>query len=77
MYEGDWVAPHGAGPNHPYTVGPHIMVLIPNGAGLENFTTDGSTGTAYINRVPGTSTPYLVIPIHVAPRPSHKTSTAR
>ena len=65
MYEGDWVAPHGAGPTHPYTVGAHIMIVVPNGVGLESFTTDGSTGSAYINRVPGTSTPYLVVPTHL------------
>ena len=72
MYQGDWVNPHGVGPTHPYTVGPHIMVVVPDGAGLEKYTTDGSTGRAYINRVPGTSTPYLVIPIHLGPQSRHR-----
>ena len=76
MYEGDWVSPHGAGPTHPYTVGPHIMIVVPNGAGLEGYTTDGSTGKAYINRAPGTSMPYLVIPIHLETSPSQKNSSA-
>lgn len=67
MYEGDMVSPHGGSPAHPYRVGPHIMLVVPNGTGLEGYTTDGSTGEAYINRVPGTTIPYLVIPIHEAP----------
>lgn len=69
MYEGDMVSPHGGAPSHPYHVGPHIMLVVPDGAGLANYTTDGSTGQAYINKVPGTSIPYLVIPIHEAPAP--------
>ena len=72
MYEGDWVEPHGAGPTHTYTVGPHIMIVVPNGIGLEGYTTDGSTGKAYINRAPGVSTPYLVIPVHITTE--HKNS---
>ena len=67
MYEGDMVSPHGGSPSHPYHVGPHIMLVVPNGAGMDGYTTDGSTGEAYINRVPGTTIPYLVIPIHVTP----------
>ena len=70
MYEGDMVSPHGTdGSSHPYHVGPHIMMVIPRGAGLENYTTDGSTRQAYINRVPGDTMPYLVIPIHEMPKP--------
>lgn len=61
------VSPHGGSPAHPYRVGPHIMLVVPKGTGLEGYTTDGSTGEAYINRVPGTTIPYLVIPIHEAP----------
>jgi hypothetical protein len=67
MYEGDTVSPHGGSPSQPYHVGPHIMLVVPDGAGLDRYTTDGSTGEAYINRVPGTTTPYLVIPIHEHP----------
>lgn len=65
MYEGDMVSPQGAaGSAKPYHVGPHLMMVVPGGAGLESYTTDGSTGKAYINRVPGDTMPYLVIPIH-------------
>lgn len=67
MYEGDRVSPHGGRPSHPYRVGAHIMIVVPNGSGLQGYTTDGSHGDAYINRVPGTTLPYLVIPIHDTP----------
>ena len=43
------------------------MIIVPKGAGLENYTTDATSGGIYINRIPGTDIPYLVIPIHELP----------
>ena len=70
MYAGGWVpnSPHAAAAPTDYHVGPHIMIVVPNGTGLADYTTDVRAGGAYINRVPGTGMPYLVIPIHEWPR---------
>jgi len=45
-----------AGPDD-YHVGPHIMVAVPNGTGLSDYTANPRSGGAYINRVHGTDIP--------------------
>jgi len=69
MYTGGWVpnAPHTNAAPDDYHVGPHIMVVVPNGAGLSDYTANPRSSGAYINRVHGTDIPYLVIPLHATP----------
>jgi hypothetical protein len=55
-----------AGPDD-YHLGPHIMVAVPNGTGLSDYTANPRSGGAYINRVHGTDIPYPVIPLHATP----------
>jgi hypothetical protein len=71
MYAGGWVpnAPHTPAKVSDYHAGPHIMIVVPKGAGLEGYTTDPTTGGIYLNRIRGIDMPYLVIPIHEWPKP--------
>ena len=49
MYAGGWVpnAPHTSAKPSDYQAGPHIMIVVPKGAGLEGYTTDPTAGGIY------------------------------
>jgi hypothetical protein len=69
MYAGGWVpdSPYAPAKQSDYHVGPHIMIAVPQGSGLEDNTTDARAGGIYRNLAPGTEMPFLVIPIHEWP----------
>jgi hypothetical protein len=52
MYAGGWVPNSPNAPPKPgdYHVGPHIMIVVPDGVGLSAYSTDPTPGGAYINQ---------------------------
>jgi hypothetical protein len=70
MYVGAWV-PNKSGKTaeKEFHVGPHIMVVSPHPADLQNFNRDGSNGMSYATHLKGGDQLFLVIPIRQADQP--------
>ena len=65
MYGGYWVPnkSYAMGSGNEFHVGPHIMIIGPDQKMLETLNHDGSNGEPYVNRLPGRTELFLVIPI--------------
>ena len=65
MYGGFWVTnkSHAMGSVNEFHVGPHIMIIGLDQKIMQTLNHDGSNGEPYVNRLPGHTELYLVIPI--------------
>jgi hypothetical protein len=65
MYGGKWIPnkSHAMGSGDEFRVGPHIMIIGLDQKMLRTLNQDGSNGEPYVNRLPGHSGLFLVIPI--------------
>ena len=65
MYGGFWVPnkSHAMGSGSEFHVGPHIVIIGLDQKIMQTLNHDGSNGEPYVNRLPGHTELYLVIPI--------------